>query len=106
MQVILSPSGQTGDIGEVKESKTIISNYKVKLKDFYTKLCMCIKDTKHIEQNFLSVAWVMPKGRDLGVLRAKNLNVGICNGAPSTARSSYFIIVSYFLFFLFTELEY
>ena len=29
----------------------------------------------------------MPQGWHLGVLGIKNLSVGICNGAPSTARS-------------------
>ena len=56
-----------------------------------------IKDRKHIEQNFYSVARVMPGGGggggggggDLGVLvGVKNFSVGICDGAPSTARSS------------------
>ena len=44
-----------------------------------------IKDIKHIDQNFHSVTWVMPQEWDLGV---KNLSMKICNGAPSTARSS------------------
>ena len=46
-----------------------------------------IKDRKHIEQNFHSVARVMPRGGTCagGV---KNFSVGICDGAPSTARSS------------------
>ena len=37
---------------------------------FYTKLCVRSykKDRKHIEQNFHSVAGVMPQGWDLGVL--------------------------------------
>ena len=43
-----------------------------------------IKDMKHIEQKFHSVAWVMPQGRDLGVL----VSVGICDGAPLTAHPS------------------
>ena len=48
-----------------------------------------IKDRKHIEQNFHSVAGVMPQGWDLGVLGGvKNFSVGICDGAPSTADSS------------------
>ena len=33
--------------------------------------------TKYIEQNFDSVAGVMPQGWDLGVLGGKNLSVGI-----------------------------
>ena len=43
-----------------------------------------IKDRKHIEQNF--VARVMPQ--DVGAGGVKNFSVGICDGAPSTARSS------------------
>ena len=43
---------------------------------------------KYIEQNFYSVAGVMPQGWVLGVLGVKNLSVGICDGAPSTAYSS------------------
>ena len=46
-----------------------------------------IEDRKHIEQNFHSVAVVMPQGWDLGVLGVKHFSVGICDGAPSTARS-------------------
>ena len=69
-------------------------NYKDNYKDFY----MCIKDMKHTEQNFHSVAWVMPQGRDLEVLWVKNLNMGICHGAPSTAHYGYFIIVSCLFF--------
>ena len=37
------------------------------------------------------------------VLGVKYLNVGICDGAPSTAHSSYFIIVSCFFFFLLNQ---
>ena len=40
----------------------------------------------YIERNFHSVAGVMPQGWDLGV---KNFSVGICDGAPSTAHSSF-----------------
>ena len=75
-------------------------NYKVNFKEIYTKLCMCIKDIEHIEHNVYSVAWAISQGRDFGVLGINNLNVGICDGAPSTARSSYRIIVSC-LFFIF-----
>ena len=52
---------------------------------------MCVltkKKKKHIEQNFHFVAGVMPQGWDLGVLVVKNLSVGICDGAPSTAQSN------------------
>ena len=51
-----------------------------------------IKDRKHIEQNYHSVAGIMPQRWDLGVLGGgggvKNFSVGIRGGAPSTAPSS------------------
>ena len=52
-----------------------------------------IKDIKNIEQNFHLVAWVMPQRWDLGVPGVNNSSVGICDGAPSTAGSSYYIII-------------
>ena len=52
-----------------------------------------INDRKHIEQNFHSVAGSMPHGWDLGVMGGvKNFSLGSCDGAPSTARSSFLII--------------
>ena len=51
-----------------------------------------IKDRKHIEQNFHSVAKVMPRGGTAGAGGVKNFSVGICDGAPSTARSSFLCI--------------
>ena len=47
-----------------------------------------IKERKHIEQNFHSVAGIMRQGWDLGVLGVKNFSVGICDDTPLTARSS------------------
>ena len=44
---------------------------------------------KHNVHNFHSVAGVMPQGLDLGVLGVKNFSVGICDGTPSTAHSSF-----------------
>ena len=65
-------------------------NFKHFLPNF---VCVCVfsqmKDRKHIEHNFHSVAGVM------GVLRgAKNLSVGICDGAPSTSVLVDFVIVT------------
>ena len=57
--------------GEGSKGQILNFNYKVNLKDVYTKLCMCfpkLKDTKHIRWNFHSVAWVMPQGWDFGAL--------------------------------------
>ena len=53
----------------------------------YQTLCVFsqIKYRKHIE----SVARVMPQGWDLWVLAGQNFSVGICHGAPLTARSSH-----------------
>ena len=55
----------------------------------YQTLCVFsqIKDRKHIKQNFHSVDKVMPPGCG-GAGGVKNFSVGICDGAPSTARSS------------------
>ena len=45
---------------------------------------------KYIELNFYSVAGVMhAPGVGLGVLGVKTFSVGICDGAPSTAHSSF-----------------
>ena len=48
-----------------------------------------INDRKHIKQNFPSVAGVMPQGGTWGAEGFKNFSVGICDGAPSTVRSSF-----------------
>ena len=53
-----------------------------------------IKDRQHIEHNFHFVAKVMPRGGTAGCLGSLKLSVGICDGAPSPARSSFFLIVS------------
>ena len=50
-----------------------------------------IKDRKHIEQNFHSVAKVMPQGGTWGCLGVKIYSVGICDGAPLTARSTFYL---------------
>ena len=64
-------------------------NYHVIFKDFYTKFCAySTNKRRYIEQNFFSVAGVMPQGWDLGVLVVQNFSVGFCNGAPLTAHSS------------------
>ena len=48
-----------------------------------------IKDRKHIEQNFHSVAGVMPRGGTWGAGGIKNFSLGVWDGAPSTAHSSH-----------------
>ena len=58
-----------------------------------------IKDSKHIEQNFHSVTKVMPRVGLWGAGGVKNLSVGICDGAPSTARSSLYFCKLFLLFF-------
>ena len=57
----------------------------------YNTLCVIsqMKDRKNIEQNFHSVARILPQGGTWGAGESKkNFTVGICDGAPSTARSS------------------
>ena len=46
-------------------------SYKINFKQFYTK-----HYRKYIERNFHFVAWVMPHGRDLVVLRGQKLKLG------------------------------
>ena len=48
-----------------------------------------IKDKKHIEQNFHSVARVMARVGLRGAGGVKNCSMGICDGALLTARSSF-----------------
>ena len=92
MQVKFSSLGQTGDLGsEVRSTNIIKLRLPCQFQRFlYQTLCVFsqIKDRKHIEQNFHSVAGVMPQGWDLGVPGVKNFSVGICDGAPSTVCSS------------------
>ena len=54
-----------------------------------------IEDRKHIEQNFHSVAKVMPQLGLGGAGGVKNFSVGICNGAPSTARSNKYLAYTF-----------
>ena len=62
MQVTFSSKGQTGDLGA--RSKCQISLTCQFQRFLYQTLCVFsqIKDRKHIEQNFHSVAKVMPRG--------------------------------------------
>ena len=48
-----------------------------------------MKDRKQTEQNFHSVAGVMPRGGTWGAGWVKNFSVGICDCAPSTVHSSF-----------------
>ena len=53
-----------------------------------------IKEIKHIDESFHSVAGVMPQVWVLGVLGVKNFSIGLLVGAPSTARSSLTLLFS------------
>ena len=83
----------TGDLGVRSKGKISLNfGYHVNFNFLYQTLLVFsqIKDRKHIEQNFHSVAGIMPQGWDLGVMEGgQNFSVGICDGALSTARSSY-----------------
>ena len=71
MQVKFSSQAQTGDLGvRSKGQMSLNFDYHINSKILYQTLCafLQIKDRKHIEQNFHSVAGVMPQGWDLGVL--------------------------------------
>ena len=61
---------------EVKRSNIIKFRLPCQFQRFlYQTVCVFsqIKDRKHIEYNFHSVAGVMPQGRDLGVLGGQKL---------------------------------
>ena len=60
-----------------------------------------IKDRKHIEQNYQSVAGVMPLVWTWSAGWVKNVSVGICDGASSTAHSSLPLSFSFYVFFFF-----
>ena len=66
MQVTFSSSGQTGDLWA--RSKNQVSLTCQFQRFLYQTLCVFsqIKDRKHIEQNFHSVAKVMPRGGAAG----------------------------------------
>ena len=66
MQVTFSSWRQTGDLGA--RSKGQISLTCQFQRFLYQTLCVFsqIKDRKHIEQNFYSVAKVMPRGGTVG----------------------------------------
>ena len=92
MQVTFSSLGQTGDLGgKVKRSNII--NMSIS-KILYQTLCVFsqIKDRKHIVKDFHSVARVGMGllGGGGGEGGVKNFGVGICDGAPSTAGSSFY----------------
>ena len=82
MQVTFSSWGQTGDLG----ARSNIINMSMSKIFILNSLCVFsqIKDRKHIEQIFILLPGSCP--RVLGGV--KNFSVCICDGAPSTARSS------------------
>ena len=88
MQVTFSSYGQIGDLGA--SSKGQISFTCQFQRFLYQTLCVFsqIKDRQHIEHN--SVAMVMPRVGTLGA-GGQKLSVGICDGAPSTSRSSLYM---------------
>ena len=61
-------------------------------KDFLYQICVCShkKDIKHIDRTIHSVACVMHKWCDMGMLGVKHLGMEICDDAQSTARSYYY----------------
>ena len=71
MQVKFSSYGQTGDLGVRSKGQISLNfGYHINFNCVYQTLRVFsqIKHRKHIEQNFHSVAGIMPKGWDLGVL--------------------------------------
>ena len=67
MQVTFSSLGQTGDLGARSKGQRSLT---CQFQRFFIPNSLClfshIKDRKHIEQNFHSVARVMPQGGTVG----------------------------------------
>ena len=63
---------------------------------------MCVKDMKHIEQNFHSFRWLMSRV-GLGSTVGQKIEYGALRLRPSTTCSSYFIIVSCLFFCLLNQ---
>ena len=73
MQVTFSSSGQTGDLGaRLKGQISLTCQFQ---RFLYQTLCVFtqMKDRTHIEQNFHSVAKVMPRGGTAGCWGSKKL---------------------------------
>ena len=70
------------------------------LRFLYQTLCafLQIKDRKHIEQNFLSVAGVMHQGWDLGVLGGSKTLAWGFEMAPHRLRILVFFLFDLFLY--------
>ena len=88
-------------LGEVKRSNIITFQLQTSIsKILYQTLYVY----KRYETYRTKLSFCRPghaPGAGLGGTGLKGLNVGICDGAPSTVRSSYFSLVSCFFFFLF-----
>ena len=56
---------------EVKGQISLNFNYNVNFNDLYTKLCMCIKDMKHIYRILILSPGSCPEGRTWGYLGSK-----------------------------------
>ena len=82
MQVTFSSRGQTGDLGA--RSKGQISLTCQFQRFLYQTLCVSsqIKDRKQIEQNFYSVAKVMPRGGTAGCWGSQKLLRGDLGWPP------------------------
>ena len=69
MQVEFPSYGHTGDLGVRTKGKISLNlSYHVNFKDFFIPNFMRVltNKRKYFEQNFYSVAGVMPKGWDVG----------------------------------------
>ena len=66
------------------------------LRLLFQTLCVFLqkKDRKHIEQNFILLLGSCPRGGTWDAGWVKNFSVGICDGAPSTAHSSFVLFFS------------
>ena len=92
MQVKFSSYGQTGDLGVRPKVKYHLISVTMSIsKIFYTILCVCshkLKIENILNRIFILLPGPCPRVGLRGAGGVKNFSVGICDGAPSTTRSS------------------
>ena len=93
---MMSRTELSGDLGvRSKAQISLNSGYHVNFKDFlYQTLCVF----SQIKENILNRIYILllgscPRGGTWGCWLVKNFSMGTCDGAPSTAHSSFAFVV-------------
>ena len=100
-QVKISSYGQTGDLGVRSKGQILLNfDYHVNSKILFQPLCAFLQkeDRNILNRIFILLLGSCPRGGTWGAGWVKNLSMGICDCAPSTAQSS--LSFSFPIFFL------